>query len=128
MWILGSRYSIGYSSSAELGFRILRAKFPRFRTILCVLLVNVYHWEVAAVSFSQRFLHRRHRTQGLLNFIEIRVRNNFRHYLHRLKNHVSYLLRAGKMERILCLYWLPHLPCLVNDLYTDIFRFVIVML
>lgn len=56
------------------------------------------------MSFSERFLHRRHRTQSLLNFIEIRVRNNLRDYLHPLKNHIPYLLRAGKMERILCLY------------------------
>ena len=50
------------------------------------------------MCFSELYLHKRHRTQGLLNFIEIRVRNNIRDYLHRLKNHVSYLLRAGKME------------------------------
>ena len=50
------------------------------------------------MCFSERFSHRRHRTQGVLKFIEIRVRNNLRDYLHRLKNHVSHLLRADKME------------------------------
>ena len=29
------------------------------------------------MCFSERFLHRRHRTQGLLNFIEIRVRKTY---------------------------------------------------
>ena len=37
------------------------------------------------MSFSERFFPRRQRTQGLLNFIEIRVRNNLRDYLHPLK-------------------------------------------
>ena len=63
---------------------------PRQRELgLCVLLVNVLplgsfrRWPRCLLVSG--FLPRRQRTQGLLNFIEIRVRNNLRDYLHPLK-------------------------------------------
>ena len=63
---------------------------PRQRELgLCVLLVNVLplgsfrRWPRCLLVSG--FFPRRQRTQGLLNFIEIRVRNNLRDYLHPLK-------------------------------------------